>query len=174
MNQLKYKTCFYNVEELTNKIPDDCIRIVISYLTDKEYFEKLLEKMNWQNYEYDHELEQTDIYISNPKLEHSICLSNWKNDNNELYSTIRLSLTATKRYTIEWTYDENMELNSVVFFNNGTYYVYFRDNSYDEPIKISWLIYSNKIIINTSCNFEKLLGSERLIVPAGKLIFNLD
>lgn len=42
MKQFKYKTCFYNVEELTNKIPADCVKIVISYLTDKEYFENLV------------------------------------------------------------------------------------------------------------------------------------
>ena len=45
MSLLKYETCFYNVEELTNKIPDDCIRIVISYLTNQEYFEKMLCKI---------------------------------------------------------------------------------------------------------------------------------
>ena len=37
---MKYKTLFYDVEPISNRLPDDCLKIIIQYLKNKQEFTK--------------------------------------------------------------------------------------------------------------------------------------
>jgi hypothetical protein len=139
MSLLKYKTCFYNVEELTNKLPDDCLRIVISYLTDKEYFEKMVHNI----------LEE---HLKLYKCESSLSMTYYTMCCYEGYSNTMYRGNGSKfsiNFTtccFEWIYNENMELIKFEITSRKDYYssIYickYSDDDKSEKINVSCLFY---------------------------------
>ena len=182
---IKYKTCFYNVEELTNKLPDDCIRIVISYLTDKEYFEKLVEDtiikywncIQEQYYTYSsHEVAK--FWITTPILENTYFIAIFY-DQNKLETLVKQTILSFSEFNFDWTYNENMELisfnyttNDTCCYNYDSYIV--RNEQYYKPIQLKWSIFSNKLFVDSSQKFEKTDIRNNLVMLPSKLVFDLD
>jgi hypothetical protein len=182
---IKYKTCFYNVEELTNKIPDDCIRIVISYLTDKEYFEKLVEDtiIKYWNYIQEHyytysSYEVAKFWITTPILENTYFIVLFYHQ-NKLETLVKQTILSFSEFNFDWTYNENMELISFNYTTNDTccynYDSYSVSNEqYHKPIQLKWSIFSNKLLVDSSQKFEKRDIRNNLVMLPSKLVFDLD
>jgi hypothetical protein len=180
MNQLKYKTCFYNVEELTNKIPDDCIRIVISYLTDKEYFEKLVTHIpsnkywhitkHWYKSRKD---ETLHIKIENDlrkyNCTHTMC-SSAKHDNTiscgmfspSVIVSGNMSENISKYYDALWIFNEKFEL---IKFSLDVGFLKLINDENDEEYGFriySYMINERKYVIENDNKPFKLIWSFHL------------
>lgn len=64
----KYKTCFYNVEPLALRLPDDCLRTIAEYCTTEFDFAKLLSSKFAKLHTYQHSVldaQYTSVYLPN-------------------------------------------------------------------------------------------------------------